>query len=304
MGANHNHGAGANEKRLWTTIALTGSFMIAEVIGALLTHSLSLLSDAAHMFTDVAALGVSLGALQIAKRPADASRTYGYYRFEILAAAFNAVLLFLVAAYIAYEAYKRFLEPPAIQSDGMLAVAFLGLIVNIIGMRILKGGSEESLNVKGAYLEVWSDMLGSVGVIVAGLIIKFTGWWPIDPLVAVGISLWILPRTWILLTESMNVLLEGVPKGLKLNEIDEALKRVDGVVDVHDLHVWAITSGKTSLTAHLVIDASKNADDILRRVNSTLEQTFHIEHSTVQVEAQLCGPNEGSCKLNAHAESH
>lgn len=304
MGHSHNHGSGTNEKRLWLTMGLTGAFMVAEVVAGLLTHSLALLSDAAHMFTDVAALGISLGALHIAKRPADSNRTYGYYRFEILAAAFNAVLLFAVAGYIAYEAYERFQRPAAIQSDGMLAVALVGLLINLIGLRILKAGSAESLNIKGAYLEVWSDMLGSIGVIFAALVIKMTGWWPADPLIAVVISLWILPRTWILLSESLNVLLEGVPKGLALAEINDVLKNIEGVIDVHDLHVWAITSGKTSLTAHLLIDGSKDMNVLLSEVNTTLEQRFHIEHTTVQVEAQQCAPGEVACKLNTQTHTH
>lgn len=186
----------------------------------------------------------------------------------------------------------------------MLAVAILGLFINLIGLRILKAGSAESLNIKGAYLEVWSDMLGSIGVILAALVIKLTGWWPADPSIAVVISLWILPRTWILLSESLNVLLEGVPKGLALADINDALKNIEGVIDVHDLHVWAITSGKTSLTAHLLIDDSKDMNVLLSEVNTTLEQRFHIEHTTVQVEAQQCAPGEVSCKLNTQTHTH
>lgn len=288
-GHNHAHATKGNEKLLCITLGLTATFMVAEIIGGFVTQSLALLSDAAHMFTDVAALAVSLVAIRIGKRPADASRTFGYYRFEILAAAFNASLLFLVAIYILYEAYQRFLEPPQIHSTGMLIVAILGLIVNFIGMRLLQAGSESSLNMKGAYLEVWSDMLGSLGVIGAALIIRFTGLWWIDPIVAVGIGLWVLPRTWSLLKQSLNILLEGVPEGLQLAQIETALQQVVGVNSVHDLHVWAITSGKVSLTAHLVIDeAQQDSATTLKAVNQVLKDQFQITHSTIQIESINC----------------
>ena len=286
----HDHAPGTGrEGKLWMTLALTAGFMLAEIVGGLLTNSLALLSDAAHMFTDAAALAVSLAAIRVAKRAADHKRTFGYYRFEILAAAYNAAVLFLVAGYILYEAYKRFVEPPQVQALGMLAVAAVGLVVNLIGMSLLRGGSAGSLNVKGAYLEVWSDMLGSVGVIVAAVVIRFTGWTWVDPLVAVGIGLWVLPRTWTLLKESINILLEGVPGGLKLDEIEQALLAVPGVGSVHDLHVWALTSGKNSLTVHLVCDGSTTEEqELLRSAAGMLAARFGITHATIQVETGAC----------------
>jgi cobalt-zinc-cadmium efflux system protein len=294
MGSDHNHAhaASGNEKLLLITLGLTATFMVAEIVGGFMTQSLALLSDAAHMFTDVAALAVSLAAIRIGKRPADASRTFGYYRFEILAAAFNASILFLVALYILYEAYQRFLEPPQIHSTGMLIVAILGLIVNFISMRLLQAGSESSLNMKGAYLEVWSDMLGSLGVIGAAVIIRFTGFWWIDPIVAVGIGLWVLPRTWLLLKQSLHILLEGVPEGLQLDQIETALRQAVGVTSVHDLHVWAITSGKVSLTAHLIVDeAQQDSDSVLVAINQILKDQFQITHSTIQIESVNCKDN-------------
>ncbi len=245
------------------------------------------------MFTDAAALAVSLAALRIAKRAADRKRTFGYYRFEILAATFNASVLFLVAGYILYEAYQRFLTPPEVQSIGMLVIASLGLAVNIIGMSLLRAGSTTSLNVKGAYLEVWSDMLGSVGVIVAAVLIYFTGWAWVDPLVAVAIGLWVLPRTWTLLKASINILLEGVPEGLQLDEIEQALLAVPGVTALHDLHVWAFTSGKNSLSAHVVAAPNSKEQDVLRAASDMVASRFGITHTTVQIEIEQC--RQASC---------
>ena len=289
MSHDHDHGARtANERSLWIVLALTTAFMLAEVVGGLLTNSLALISDAAHMFTDAAALAIALAAIRIGKRAADHKRTFGYYRFEILAAAFNAVVLFLVAGYILYEAYRRFRTPPEIQPIGMLVIAAIGLGVNLLGMRILRGGAESSLNVKGAYLEVWADMLGSLGVILAGAIIYFTGWAWVDAIVAVAIGLWVLPRTWKLLRESLNILLEGVPSGLALNDIEQALLAVPGVQAIHDLHVWALTSGRNSLTVHAVLAPGAAEQQVLDAAARMLEQRFHLTHTTIQVESAAC----------------
>lgn len=287
MGAGHSHGQvrAGHERKLWMALGLTGSFMLAEVIGAFVTGSLALLSDAAHMLTDTLALAISLVAIQVAKRPADRKRTFGYARFEILAAAFNALLLFVVAFYILFEAWQRLQAPAEIQSTGMLVIAVLGLIVNLISMGLLASGSSESLNVKGAYLEVWSDMLGSLGVIVAALVIMFTGWSWVDSLVAAAIGLWVLPRTWSLLRESMNVLLQGVPDGLDIDQVEQAMRGVPGVSDVHDLHIWALTSGKNVLSAHLVAQLQERDEQaILAEVSERLEERFKIAHVTLQVE--------------------
>ncbi|POF41160.1 cation transporter [Pseudomonas laurylsulfativorans] len=287
MSAGHSHGEvrAGHEKKLWIALALTTSFMVAEVIGAFITGSLALLSDAAHMLTDSTALAISLVAIQIAKRPADRKRTFGYARFEILAAAFNAMLLFMVAVYILYEAYQRIKTPTEIQSTAMLIVALIGLAVNLVSMRLLMSGSNESLNVKGAYLEVWSDMLGSLGVIGAALIIRFTGWIWIDSIVAAAIGFWVLPRTWVLLKESMNILLQGVPDGIDIAEVELRIRAVKGIEDIHDLHIWALTSGKNVMSAHLVVQHSSGGEqEILTEVTRLMSDEFHIDHTTLQIE--------------------
>lgn len=287
--AGHSHAAGVtNERNLVLAIALTGTYLVAEVVGGILTESLALLSDAAHMFTDVMALIIALVAIRIGKRAADNRRTYGYRRFEILAAAFNAVVLFLVAIYILYEAYDRFLAPPDIKTGGMLIVAAVGLAVNLISMRILASGSKNSLNMKGAYLEVFADMLGSVGVIVGSILIYFTGYKQIDPILAVLIGLWVLPRTWKLLSESMNILLEGVPAGIELQKLQAELSALPGVKSVHDLHVWAITSGQNSLTAHLLVDVPRDTGALLELANAVARR-HGVDHANFQIESRHVG---------------
>lgn len=225
MSGSHNHDhshvevTAKNAKKLTIALALTFTFLIVEVVAGFITQSLALLSDAAHMFTDAAALAIALAAIKIGQKPADDKRTFGYQRFEILAALFNAMMLFVVAIYILYEAYQRFSQPPEIQSLGMLVVAVLGLIINLISMKILVSSSQDSLNVKGAYLEVLSDALGSVGVIIGALVIYFTGWMWVDTVIAVLIGFWVLPRTWVLLKQSINILLEGVPSEIDIESL-------------------------------------------------------------------------------------
>ena len=296
MSAGHSHGdvRAGHERVLLIALGLTTAFMLAEVAGALVTRSLALLSDAAHMFTDSAALAVSLVAIWIAKRAADHKRTFGYYRFEILAAAFNAILLFLVALYILFEAYRRFRTPAEIQSLPMLVIAIIGLVVNLVSMRLLRAGSGESLNVKGAYLEVWSDLLGSLGVIVAALVIRLTGWTWVDSLVAAAIGLWVLPRTWILLKASINILLQGVPEGVDITRLEAAIRAVAGVTALHDLHVWGLTSGKLVMSCHIVADlARRDEQSVLADVTRLVRDEFDLEHVTLQIEsssAALCEP--------------
>ena len=287
-GHSHDHTAGANAKMLTIALLLTGTFLVAEVVGAFVFNSLALLSDAGHMLTDVAALMIALMAIRIGQKAADDRRTFGYRRFEILAAAFNAIMLFAVAIYVLVEAVQRFREPEPVGSTGMLIVAVLGLAVNLIAMRLLMAGKDQSLNVKGAYLEVWADMLGSIGVIAGALLIRFTGWTLVDPIVAVGIGLWVLPRTWILLKDTTNVLLEGVPGGLRLGDIRGAIADVPGVGGVHDLHVWSMASDDVSLTAHVEIVDAAEGDKIRAAVRSMLVDRFEIEHVTIQTEAKPC----------------
>lgn len=286
----HDHTAGANATMLKWALALTSTYLVAEVIGGFYFNSLALLSDAAHMMTDVAALVIALMAIGFGQRKADAKRTFGYKRAEILAAAFNAILLFAIAIYVLVEAIKRFSSPEPIQSMGMLIVATIGLVVNIVSMRLLMAGKDASFNVKGAYLEVWADMIGSVGVILGAIAIKFTGWTWVDPVVAVGIGLWVLPRTWVLLRDTTNVLLEGVPNNLDLDEIRSAIASVDRVTDVHDLHIWSMSNDDVSCTVHIVVADSDGLFMARRGVARLLADRFHIEHVTIQVEqpGDLC----------------
>ena len=280
----HDHTAGANSRSLTIALALTGTFLVAELIGAWLFNSLALLSDAAHMFTDAAALAIALAAIRIGQRPADNKRTYGYRRFEILAAAFNALLLFAVAAFVLYEGIQRFVEPQTVQSLGMLAVAAAGLVINLISMRVLAGGKDESLNVKGAYLEVWADMLGSLGVIGAAILIYVTNWSWVDPVVAIAIGVWVLPRTWVLLRDTTNILLQGVPRGVDLGAVRASIAEAEGVAEVHDLHLWSIAGSDLSLTAHVVLKPGSEADPVRLAVSETLHEQFDISHATLQME--------------------
>ncbi len=299
MSSEHAHAIPStqNERALWWALGLTSTFLIAEVVAGVVLNSLALLADAAHMFTDAAALAVALAAVRIAQRPADAKRTFGYHRFEILAAAFNALLLFGVAIYILYEAYARFRAPADIQPVGMMIVAVIGLVVNLISMKLLSSGKDGSLNMKGAYLEVWSDMLGSIGVLIAAIVIRFTGWAWMDALVAVGIGLWVLPRTWMLLKESMNILLEGVPDGIDIDAVGKAIIAVAGVTSAHDLHIWALTSGKNSLTAHIVHDDTVKPAELIDAIKDVLADQFKVFHTTLQLETKACEHTEDGCNF-------
>ena len=244
-------------------LALTSAFLIAEVVGAFWFNSLALLSDAGHMLTDVAALAIALLAIRIGQRPADDSRTFGYRRLEVLAAAFNALMLFAVAIYVCVEAVDRIREPQHVATTGMLAIAGLGLVVNLIAMRLLSAGKDASVNVKGAYLEVWADMLGSLGVIAGAVAIKLTGWLWLDIVVAVGIGLWVLPRTWSLLKDTGQLLMQGVPAGIDLAagaQRDRADARESP--SAHDLHVWATAGDEVTLTVHVVLADEGEADTV------------------------------------------
>lgn len=284
----HRHGANANARMLALALALTGGFVVVEVAGGFIFDSLALLSDAAHMFTDAAALAIALAAIQIGKRAADERRSFGYRRFEILAAAFNALLLVGVAIYVLIEGIGRIIEPSPVQSTGMLAVALVGLIVNLVAMRILSRGRDNSLNVKGAYLEVWADMLGSLGVVAGALIIKVTGWRWVDPVVAIAIGLWVLPRTWVLLRDSTNILLEGAPRGVVLNDIRAAISHIPDVANVHDLHVWVSGADQPSASVHIEITTGADGDSVRTAVAEKLADEFKLQHVTIQTEERPC----------------
>lgn len=285
MGSGHAHSpAGANKKRLAIVFWLTASYLVVEVVGGLMTRSLALLADAGHMLTDVAGLGLALMAIKFAERPATPERTYGYYRVEILAAMTNAVVLIGISLYILYEAWERFRNPPEVESGTMLVVAAIGLAINIVGIIILRKGSKESLNMKGAYFEVLSDMLTSVGVIIAGVIMLTTGWYYADPIISAGIGLFILPRTWVLLREAVGILLEGTPSGVNLTALREAVGRLSGVTEMHDLHVWTLTSGVNAMSAHVVLVDPTTHAEVLSAVHDVITKNFPIAHVTVQIE--------------------
>jgi cobalt-zinc-cadmium efflux system protein len=298
----HHHALGAqNETRLWIVLTLTCGFLIAEILGGLWSHSLALLSDAAHVSTDAAAVAIAIVAIRVGRRPADDQRTYGYYRFEILGVILNALLLFAVAIYILYEAYLRLSKPLELHSVGMMFVACLGLVVNLMCMKIITSGQDDSLNMKAAYLEVLADMVGSAGVIVGAVIIYFTHWEWVDSIVAIGIGLWVLPRTWHLCKQSVHILLEGVPEGLNVKSIREALMTIEGVQSTHDLHVWSLTINKVSLTVHLVCP-ERAMQDVLEDAMDVLAKRFSIYHVAIQCEEHRCAMSRPEVEHYEEAE--
>ena len=284
----HSHVQNANARSLTIALVLTGCFLLVEIAGGFIFGSLALISDAAHMFTDSAALAIALVAIKIGKRPADDARTFGYRRFEILAAAFNAVLLFIVAIYILVEGIQRMIDPHPVQSGGMLTIACIGLIINLIAMRVLAGGRDASLNVKGAYLEVWADMLGSLGVVVGALTIHFTGWTWVDPVVAIAIGLWVLPRTWSLLRDTTHILLEGAPRGIDVSNVRAAIAGVAGVQGVHDLHLWISGADLPSCCAHVELADGADGDVVRSAITNLLETHYAMHHATIQTETDPC----------------
>jgi len=287
---NHNNNIRPEPKVLFIPLFLTALMTLVEFVGGLLSGSLALIGDAGHMLTDTLALGLSYFALRLSKRPADAKRTYGFHRTEILVALLNGLILIIISAYIFYEAYTRFLSPTQIKAPLMLAVASIGLLVNIVAIFILKGSSKINLNIRGAFLHVLGDALSSIGVLVAGIIIFFTGFYLVDPIVAILIGGIILRGAIGLVTESGHILLEAVPKHLKVEEISEELKNIEGVKDIHDLHLWTITSGIYALSGHLVIKDQmvSRSEEILKEANALLKDKFGITHTTLQLECLEC----------------
>jgi len=303
----HTHGTlsliSTNQRRLLVALSITGLMTIVELAGGLISNSLALIGDAGHMFTDTLALGLSLFALNLAKRPASQTKTYGYYRAEILAALVNGTILILVSGYIFYEAYHRFVEPPEVRGGLMLIVAAIGLAANVVGISVLRSAGSRNLNVKGAFLHMWSDTLSSLGVIAAGAIILLTGRTIADPIISIIIGLLILRGAGGLVWESVNILLEAVPKNLDVSRINDAVRKIKGVRDIHDVHLWAITSGMYAMSCHLLIEDQKvsNCTQIVEEVNKTLSQKFGISHSTVQLECEEC-ENSPVCHIGGEHE--
>jgi len=283
----HAHGhAGASRKRLLWTLVLAGGYLIAEVIGGWLSNSLALLADAGHMFSDVASLGLSAFAVWIADRPAGSQRTFGFYRAEILAALINGTTLIAVSGLILIEAWHRLADPQPVQAPLMMGVAIGGLVVNLAGLAILHGGRHDSLNVRGAWLHVLSDALGSVAAIGAALMIQFQGWTWADPAMSAVIAVLVIYSAWRLLAESVWVLMEGAPRHIKVDELETALQELRGVLSVHDLHVWTITSGLDALACHVVTDGARPYDELLSAIRHVIHDRFGIDHVTVQIEPE------------------
>lgn len=305
MSTGHSHetavppgtAAGRHKQKLLVALALTTTFMAVEVVGGLWTGSLALLADAAHMLTDAGGLALALIAIRFSERPATPQKTYGYVRMEVLSALTNSVVLLLLTIYIFYEAYERFLNPPDILGGPMLVVAIVGLAVNLISMKLLSAGSSESLNVKGAYFEVLSDMLGSLGVIVAAGVVMITGWTLADPLIGAGIGFFIIPRTWILLKQAIHILMEGTPPEVDIALLERKLLDIPGVTAVHDLHVWTITSGIDAMSCHLVVADIAQARTTLLSANDAMKTDFGLTHLTIQIEDQSLRLAEGELRL-------
>jgi cobalt-zinc-cadmium efflux system protein len=286
----HSHGvsvrAGARYRnRLWAVVGILAVFLVIEVAGAWATNSLSLLSDAGHMLTDLVGIGMALAAIHVAdRRVQQAHRTFGLYRLEILAALANAVLLFAVGIYVLVEAISRLRNPESVHSGLMLVIAIAGGVANIACFALLRKGAEESLNVKGAYLEVLADLLTSLGVVLAAVIIAVTRWEWVDPVIGAGIGLFIFPRTWRLGAQAVRVLVEAAPPHLDVDAMRRDLASVDGVIGVHDLHVWTLTSEMDVASAHLVVADESHMHGVLDRARDVLRSTYRIDHATLQVE--------------------
>ena len=305
MGHNHSHGhshshgsaAGGQARGIAMTLGLVMLYMALEVIGGIVSGSLALLADAGHMLSDAGALALTLFAMRVARRPATAERTYGYYRAEILAALANGATLVAIAVFIFFEAYERLWNPPEVEGRLMLAVASGGLLVNIAGLWLLRKGREGNLNVRGAWLHVLSDALGSVQAIAAGALIWAYGWTWVDPLASVLIGVLVIYSSWALLSQSVSVLMESAPGNIKVDDVRAALLALNDVSAVHDLHIWTITSGFVALSAHLTCPDETKRDIVLRAANELLSSRFGIRHTTIQLD------RDPDCEATVHAVS-
>jgi cobalt-zinc-cadmium efflux system protein len=292
-GPRSQEASASNQRKLLLVLSLTTAYLIAEVVGGLLTGSLALLADAGHMLADVFGLSMALAAVRLAARPATPRKTFGFHRAETLAAVANAVLLLGIAGFILYEAWDRFVDPAAVESGPMLLVAIGGLLVNLLGFKVLHGAHGENLNMRGALLEVVADMLGSVGAILAALVILVTGWYQVDSVVSVLIALFILPRAWSLLRAGLDVLLEATPAHLDLEHVVASMGRVPGVTAVHDVHAWTIASGYVAMSAHVQANG-RLSSEVLHDLQRLLREDLHVDHVTLQVES-ADHADDGAC---------
>ncbi|MFE4712899.1 cation diffusion facilitator family transporter [Paenibacillus sp. NPDC056722] len=281
----HSH-APNNKKGLLIALIITSGIMFVEFFGGLFTHSLALLSDAGHMLSDIASLALSLVAMIFAAKPASSKNTYGFYRFEVMAALFNGVMLFVIAGLVIREAWQRLLEPPVVASGSMIIIATIGLFANLVSAWVLirKGDVKDNLNVRSAYLHIIGDALGSVGAIVAGVIMQLFSWYAADPIISVLVALLILKSAWGVLRHSFHILMEGTPPAVNSDQVRQTLLQISGVADVHDLHIWTITSGLNSLSCHLRIEDDRRAQEILQQAVTLIEDKYNINHTTIQIE--------------------
>jgi len=305
MGRDHDHSnTNSNMRRVIFALILTGLFMVVEVIGGILSGSLALLADAGHMLTDTMALALAAVAFHVSKRPGDSKRTFGYQRFQILAAFVNGLSLLLIVGWIFFEAVMRFLSPEEVLGETMLVVAAAGLVVNIIAFAILHSGDKDNLNIRGAALHVAGDLLGSVAAIVAALVIITTGWTTIDPILSIAVAMLILKSAWTLVKRSAHVLLEGAPEWLDVEDMQEKITAaVPGVASIHHVHVWGLTPQQLMLTMHVCLVAeAPNPTNIIRDVKNLLRKEHGIGHSTIEVEVDDCS-DEGLEPVE-HAQDH
>jgi cobalt-zinc-cadmium efflux system protein len=285
--AHHHHfDLDGNRKGLTIAFIITFSIMLLEFFGGLITDSLALLSDSGHMLSDTSALLLSLIAVWFASKPASPNKTYGFHRFEILAALFNGITLFLIAGFIIWEALGRFVNPPTVSSGSMMLIATIGLLANLISAYSLrkKGDIKNNINLRSAYFHILGDALGSVGAIAAGLVMWFFGWYIADPIISVFVALLILKGAWGVITHTVHVLMEGTPITINQETVKETLEHIEGVLSIHDLHIWTITSGLDSLSCHMLIDDDKNSQKILQEAIQLIGDKFKIQHTTIQIE--------------------
>lgn len=295
----HKRSISSHQSNLLIALFITSAIMVAEFMGGLLSNSLALLSDAGHMFMDILALLLSFFALRFATRPATENQTFGFYRLEILAALINGTVLLILSLFIFYEAYQRFVEPREIRGFLMLGIAAIGLGANVVSALVLRAGSRESLNVKGAFLHVVGDLISSLGVILAGAIILLTGWKRVDSIISFVIGIIILIGAYKLVMESVHILLESTPKDIALTEVIDGVKTLEGVRDLHHVHLWTITSGIYALSAHVLIEdqMTSRSSQILEDINRFLREKFSIDHTTIQFECEAC-ETDFVCRLD------
>lgn len=302
----HTHGKGANKKALLISLCITTTFLIIEVIGGFLTNSLALLSDAGHMLSDSSALFLSLIAMYFASKPPSPAKSYGFYRFEILAALLNGVTLVLISLYIFWEAIERLAAPPEVSSLSMMGIAFVGLLANIAAAFVLmRGDYKNNLNMRSAFLHVLGDMLGSVGAIAAGFLMWMFGWYIADPVISIVVGILIMISAWRVTKESVNVLMEGTPSNIDSNKVSEVLGKIEGVTAIHDLHIWTVTSGFDALTVHLEVKDDLPSYPVLQTALQVLRDQFGITHATVQIENAAVRHGEMMCQIGpGHEHRH